>query len=111
MCGQLQRTYSLQGIEQLLDRRLAQLGIGRVRHLSFRHQLNPQCPFRCQRQLVFRGLAIDEELRTTRLPVRNLRSLAIALFTHQEQQPNVDAAVLQLFGSTNLRRDNALGVA
>ena len=91
LTGQLDFAHALQGVEQLLDRRLAQLGIGRVRHLALGDHFNPQRAFRRQRQLVLRRLAVDEELRAARLLVGDLRSLAVALFADQKQQSNVNA--------------------
>ena len=43
--------------------------------------------------------------------VRDLRAQAVALFSHHKQEANVNALLAQSFGSRNLRRDDALGVA
>ena len=80
---------SVQRIEQLLDRRLAQLGIGGMRHLAAGHHLDTQRALRCDRQLVLRGLAVDEELRAARLLIGDLRALAVALLADQKEQANM----------------------
>ena len=56
-----------------------------------------------------------EEARTVSVDgrefVRDLRAQAVALFSHHKQEANVNALLAQSFGSRNLRRDDALGVA
>ena len=111
MGGKRQRTHTIESIKQLFDGRFAQLGIRRVRHLSFGFELDPQRAFGRQRQLVFGGLAVDQELRASWLLVGYLCSLAVALFAHQEQQADMNTDVLQLLSRADLCGNDSLGIA
>ena len=109
--GQLQFADLVQRVEQLLDCGFTELGIGRVRHLAARDQLDTQRPLRRDGQAVLGRLAVDQELHAARLLVRNLSTLTVALLAHQKQQANVNALGLQLLGGCDLSHDDALGVA
>ena len=102
---------TVQRFHKLVDRRLAQFGIRRVRHLSVRHQFHVQRTLTRQRQLVFGGLAVNHEARADRLPVGHLRADRISFFAHQKQQPGENACPAQLLSCQNLRRNNPLCVA
>ena len=67
---------------QLVDRGLAQLRIRRVRHLAIRKNLDAQTALGSQRQPIVGGLPIDQELRSPRIFVRNLRARRVSLFAH-----------------------------
>ena len=82
-----------------------------MRHLAVRHQLHTQRSLRCDRQPVFRGLAVDEKFHAARLLIGRLRALAVALLSHQKEQADVNAFGLQLLGRCDLGHDDALGVA
>ena len=64
---QLQLADVLQRVEQLLDRRLAQFGIRRVRHLARGDNFHAQRSLGRQRDAVLGRLAVDEELRAARI--------------------------------------------
>ena len=57
-----------QAIEQFQNRRVTQLRIGGVSHLSVGKNVEPESAFRSERQLVFGRLAVDQKPAATRLP-------------------------------------------
>ena len=101
----------VQRFHQLVDRRLAQFRIRRVRHFSARHQFHVQRALARQRQLVLRRLAVNHEARADRLLVGRLRANRVPLLAHQKQQSDENARPAQLFRRQNLRRDNPLRIA
>ncbi len=79
----------LQRIQQLFDRRLAQLGISRMSQLPARLDLVAQHALARQRQLVFRGLAVDQIARAARIPRGRVGPGAVALLAHDEKQSEI----------------------
>ena len=99
-------------IDQLVDRRFAQLGKRRVRRAPARHQPEPQGAARRQRQPVVGRLAVDEEPRTRRREVRRARAVAAALLADDEQQADaLLAGAPQAVDGRDLRREDALRIA
>src|ERR1035438_6012900 len=74
----------LQGIEKLVNRRLAELGIGGVRHLALGNDFDAQGALRAKGDSVLGGFAVDEELRSARIEVGSLRALAVAFFADEK---------------------------
>src|SRR5689334_5444796 len=95
-----------------MDRRIAQLGIGRMRHLARRDDFVSQGALRSQREFVFGWLAVDDVLR----PARRLGCLICpstgSLFADHEQQAEVALSGFEqsLYGLDH-RCDDALGIA
>ncbi len=82
-------------VEQFVDGRFAQFGISGVRHLACGCDLVAQRALGAERQLVFGGLAVDEESRSARLLRRAIGAGAVALLADDEQQPKSAAARFQ----------------
>ena len=80
-------------------------------HLATGDKLYAQRALRGHRQFGLRRLAVNEELRSARLLVGDLRTLTVALLANEEEQPGMNALRLELFGSGDLGDDDALGVA
>ena len=99
-------------VEQRVDCRFAQLGIGRMRHFAARDNLKAQSALRRKRQFILGGLAVHEISRAAGRTRGDGRSGAVALLADDEQQAEIpDAFAEQLFRRANHRRDDALGVA
>ena len=64
--GSGMRAHIGQRVEQLVDGRIAQLGISRVRHLAGGDDFIAQRALGAERQLVFGGLAVDDVARAAR---------------------------------------------
>ena len=61
--------------------------------------------------MILSGLAINQEARPHRVLVRSLRTLAVALFSHKKQKPNMDSFPAQPLGGSNLNGNDPLGIA
>ena len=59
-------------------------------------------PFRSERELVFRGLAVDQEFRSARLLRGRQRAGAVALLAHHEQQREIAHAFGQQFSTAKI---------
>jgi hypothetical protein len=87
-----------------------------MRHASRSGNLNPQRPFRSQRDAVLGRFAVDQILAcmrwlTRRELIGRLCAQTVALFAHHKQQSDVNTLLAQPFRGRDLRRDNAFGVA
>ena len=81
-----------------------------MRHFAARDSSTRTC-LRRGGQPVLGGFAVDQELHASGLLVRRLRALAVALLADQKQQPDMNVFGPQFLGCSNLRDDDALGVA
>ena len=86
---QLDFADGVERVKQFLDRRIAQLRVSRMRHLTVRHQLIAQRAFRSQGQLILRRLAVDDVLRPARIRGGMISARAVALFAHHKQQREI----------------------
>ena len=111
--GQLQAAHHHQGVEQLVDGRLAQLGERRVRGAPRGHEPHAQHAARGQAEAVVGRLAVDQEPHAGRRQlVGHLGAVAAALLAHHVEQADAPLARQpQPLGGRHLRRQNALGVA
>ena len=102
----------VQCVEQFLNRRIAQLGIGGVRHFPVRHQLHTGARLSIPGELVLGGFAVDDVFRTARISGRVISACAVSLLTDDEEQGKIPYALFeQALGGGDHRRDDALGVA
>ena len=106
---------ALQRDDELINGGIAEVGIGRVRQASTRDYFHAQRAFGSRGDAIFRRLSVDQEAarlraKFARLPVGDMRALAIALFAHQKKQAHRKLGAKAL-GGGNLRRDNSLGIA
>ena len=110
---QLDRPQLDQRVDQLVDRRFAELRKRRVRRAPARAQLEAQDAARREAEPVVGRLAVDQEPAAAgRRLVRRARAVAAALLADDEQQADARFAVApQPIGRRHLRRENALRVA
>src|ERR1035438_9626754 len=95
-----------------MDRRVAQFGVRGMCQLAVRGKLKTQGAFASEREMIFRGLAVDEETRATRVCGRRAGAGAVALFANDKEQREVAlAGGEQFFRGGDHRRDDAFGVA
>src|SRR5258708_2052830 len=81
-------------------------------HLSMRDELVSQGAFRAESELVFGGLAVNEESRAARLFGGSKGASAVALFADNEKQSEIAAAVFEEpLGGGDHGGDDALGIA
>ena len=91
--GMGMRRIVLKRIQQFLDGRLAQMRIGGVRHAALRDDLVTQRALRSERELVFRGLAVDQIAAAARVAGGGIGAGAIALLAHDEKQRDAADAI------------------
>src|SRR5271166_166492 len=80
-------------------------------HLSRRANLCPQGSLRGQRDAIIRGLTVDQEAAAARISVGYLRARRVTLLADNKEQSSLHAPLAQSLGRSNLRGDDALGVA
>lgn len=113
VAGQTERTKAGQGVQKLVDGRIAQLGVGRMRGPTLSLQVHAEHALAGSDDFALRGLAVDQEARRRlgRGEVGGERTGAVALFAADEQQAEIGIARGQQFsGGEHLGRDDALGV-
>src|SRR5437588_2956687 len=82
-----------------------------MRHLAASHYLDTQSALRSNGNLVFRGLAVDQEPAAQRSFIRNPGAQAVALLTHQKQHAHSNALSSQTLTGGDLGGRNSLCVA
>ena len=107
---QRQGEHLAQHLHQLVHGALAQLGIGRVRHLAGGLEDRAQGALGGQRQAIVGGLAVDEEAAALGRQVGRLGAGRVALFAGDKQQPNPESRRAQRLGGGDLGGDDSLGV-
>ena len=103
-----------QRVDQLVDRRLAELGKRRVRGAAAGAQPEPEDAARREAETVVGRLAVDQKPRAAiaAAVVRHARAVAAALLADDEHQADARFAVApQLLGRRDLRRENPFRVA
>src|SRR5262249_28965215 len=106
------RAYLVQGVEQSVNRGVAELRIRRVRKLAARFEFIAENAFGAERELVLRRLAVDEKARATRRGGGGFRADAAALFADDEEQREIaHAGGGKIFGGADHGGDNAFGIA
>ena len=106
--------HAAEHVEQLLNRRLAAFGVGRVRRVPLRLKAQAQRAFRAGGEAVVGRLAVDEVAAPARerVEVRGARAEAAHLLVHGEEQADLAHALgAQALGGGHLRGDDALRVA
>ena len=109
---QFQSAQTNEGVDQLLDRRLARLGIRRMGGPPTSGQLHAErASVGCPKTTVGR-LAVDQKAAVLRPEVRGLCAVTTPLLPNDEEHAEIaDAALPQTLRCGHLRGEDALGVA
>src|SRR5262249_57792601 len=91
--------------------RIPQMRISGVRHLSVSRDLHPQCAFRCDSKLVFRGLTVDQKAIARWILIGRLGAKAVAFLAHQEQHADGYALLAKTLAGGDLGGDDSFRVA
>ncbi len=111
IAGQSHRPQPSERRQELVNCRVAQLGIRRVCHAPFCSDLNAQGSFRRQRNTILGRLAVDQKSAACgRMIIGDLCSQTVALFSDHKEQSNMNSFAPQPFRCRDLRRDDPLGV-
>ena len=83
----------LEGVEKLVNRGFAEFGIRGMGEAAGGFDFIAQDTFRGENQLVFGGLAVDQETRTARIARGGVGAGAVAFFADYEEQAEISRAV------------------
>ena len=108
---QFQREDFLQRVDELMDGAVTKFRIGGVAHLAGGAEGRAESAFGREREAVSGGFAIDEIAAALGIFVGKPCSGRVALLADDEEQTDLRTLVPEAHRSSDLRRDDAFGVA